>query len=426
LLDSHAFDENWREHACVELLIRLYRVRVRIRYASAAIAYELWDKTAEALIAEEKDFASTEVKLAKIYPEYRSRSSIALWNSDRIYKRVARRIAGLISLSIEPALKLASAVIQPFQRAAFFRRIAQRLLRVRIEAASSRAAVDAAGSWAQLHTLFLQRVPVLLYHNVISDTETSANRFTMTQSVFERQIRWLSEGGYKGIRVSDYLAWRESNVPLPPKPVLITFDDAYDDGARHAFPVLEKFGFPAACMVVTGEIGKINRWDFVRGEKALQLMDATALVEWGRRGIEYGAHSCSHPDLRTLSEGELQDELAGSRQELEQVTGLPVRTFAYPYGFFDRRVRDQTASVYDFAFTTVPRPSDLATDPLQIGRMEPLPSDTRFDLFSRVRWGWSARLRAKAKISRTLGISGRSLSGMKSKRDLAAAEKPHS
>lgn len=399
LLETHAFDETCGDTASVELLTRLLYAGARVRYASAALAYQFCDKTARDLIVEARDLSAFEVTLAKKAPQYRGMSSIARWSSDRIHRRVARRIIALAPFSIDPALALLSAIVHPFSGYGPFLQLSRRLLRLRIETAATRAAVSAASSWAQLNAVFLRRVPILLYHNVISDAETSPNRFTMSQSVFERQMQWLSEGGYRGISISDFLAWREANAPLPPKPVLITFDDAYDDAARYAFPVLEKFGFPAACMVVTDEIAKTNRWDLTRSQRPLKLMDEETLLEWGQRGIGYGAHSCSHPDLRTLGDSELWNELISSRRALEEILQSPVRTFAYPYGFLDRRVRDQTGRIYDLAFTTVPRPSHLATDPLLLGRMEPEPSDTRFDLVSRLRWGWSPRLRVKAALT---------------------------
>ncbi|HEX3891910.1 MAG TPA: glycosyltransferase [Terracidiphilus sp.] len=394
-LQKHPFDPASLHNAHNELGFRLQQAGARARYAASAVAYQFADKTPDALVSDTRDLSVFEVGFSRIHPAYRAMSSIAQWSRDTAKKRFLRSLLARTPFSPEPLLKLLFLLVQPLQRHAFFLRAAQRLLKLRIEVAASRAAVSAAGSWARLHASFLLRVPILLYHLVTSDSESAPNAIAMTRSTFEQQMHWLAKSGYQGIRISEFIAWRENDSPLPPKPVLITFDDAYEDTAQYGFPILQRSGFPAACMVVTGEIAQFNQWDVKLGWQPRRLMNKESLLEWKERGIEYGAHSCTHPDLRTLKENDLQQELAASRDALEQIIGSPVRTFAYPYGFLNRRVREEAERSFDFAFTTEPRPSNLASDPLLLGRMEPLHSDSYSDFISRVRWGWTPRLRLR-------------------------------
>jgi GT2 family glycosyltransferase/peptidoglycan/xylan/chitin deacetylase (PgdA/CDA1 family) len=417
LLQNHSFDQRYRRSADIELGIRLHRAGAQLRYAPDAVAYQMYSKSADAFVADAASLSINEVRFGQQYPEYRAISSIAKWNSDRAWKRIARSVAARSPFSPEPVLKLLFSIVHPLRRHPLFLRIAKRVLRLRVGVASCRAAVSAA-SWGYLRALFLLRIPILLYHHVTSDSDSSPTEISMLASTFERQMQWLSQSGYVGIGISDFIAWWENNSRLPSKPVLITFDDAYDDTAQHAFPILERLRFSALCMVVTGEIGKLNRWDFDLGWRPLRLMDHEGLLRWKHRGIEYGAHSCTHRDLRTLNDDDLQSEFAGSRSVLEGITHVPIRSFAYPYGLLDRRVRDQAARFFDFAFTTGPHPSGLATDPLLLGRIEPLPSDTRFDFVSRVRWGWSPKLRMKAKFAKLMLSIMSSLRSTKTSRDV--------
>ena len=395
-LQKHLFDESNLGNFVIEQGFHLYRAGAQVRYAPTAVTYQFHNETPDALVSEARDLSAFEVSFARNHPEYRAMSSIAKWSRNSAKKRILRSLIARSAFSPEPILKLLFQVIQPLQRRAVFLRAARRLLKLRVDVTACRAAVSVAGSWTQLHALFLLRVPILLYHHVTADSDSSLTSISMTRSTFERQMKWLSTNGYQGIGISEFIAWRENNSHLPPKPVLITFDDAYDDTAQHAFPILQRLGFSAACMVVTQEIGNFNRWDSKLGWKRRQLMNREAALHWKQRGIEYGAHSCSHPDLRTLEDNDLQRELAASRQQLEHITSSRVRTFAYPYGYFDRRVKEEAARFFDFAFTTEPRPSNLATDPHLLGRMEPLPSDSYLDFVSRVRWGWTLKLRVRA------------------------------
>jgi GT2 family glycosyltransferase/peptidoglycan/xylan/chitin deacetylase (PgdA/CDA1 family) len=400
LFQEHWFDPQYRRSWDIELGIRLQRAGVQVRYAPNAIAYQLNDKSAGALVDDAVSLTMSEVKLAGLYPESRTISSIAAWSLNPPWKRAARVVIARAPISPGPVLALLFSISHSLRRIPLFMKVAQRLLSIRIGVAACRAAVVAAGSWSRLREMFLRRVPVLLYHHVTSDSDRALTEISMPRSVFEKQMNWLARGGYTGIGLSQYLAWRDESAPLPPKPVLITFDDAYSDTSQHAFPILERHHFPAGCMVVSGEIGKLNSWDSDLGWPPLRLMDEEALHLWNCRGVEYGAHTCTHRDLPRLDDRELEIELGGSRQAIEQMIGCPVRTFAYPYGVFDRRVQLKCREYFDLAFTTRPRVSTLATDPLLVGRIEPAVSGSHFGFLCRMRWGWSPVPRVIAKLSR--------------------------
>ncbi|MDF3833276.1 polysaccharide deacetylase family protein [Cupriavidus basilensis] len=125
------------------------------------------------------------------------------------------------------------------------------------------------------------------------------------------------------------------------KVVGITLDDGYRNNIEHALPVLQRFGFTATCYAVSSLVGKTNAWDTSIGVPAKPLMAQGELREWGRAGMEVGAHTRTHMDLTKADAATARDEIEGCRQELEDMLGEPVRHFCYPFGEYDKAIVDQ-------------------------------------------------------------------------------------
>jgi len=118
------------------------------------------------------------------------------------------------------------------------------------------------------------KLPILVYHNVGPPLVGAWPSLTVSPEDFKRQMTWLAEHGYVGIGPSEWLAWRkEGNFRLP-RPVMITFDDAYDNITEHALPLLRCLGFSAAVYVVTARIGATSGWNEAKGFTTLRLMNA--------------------------------------------------------------------------------------------------------------------------------------------------------
>src|SRR5262249_47213358 len=146
----------------------------------------------------------------------------------------------------------------------------------------------------------------------------------------------------------------------------VTFDDAYAALTEFALPFLLELGLTATVFVVTGAVGRLSSWT---GEASGRpIMSPSQLRDFQARGIGFGAHSRSHPDLTTLADAEAEAEIGGSKAELEDLLGAAVTRFAYPYGAYDRRIRDIAARHYACAFTTVEGRNDDGADPLALKR----------------------------------------------------------
>jgi peptidoglycan/xylan/chitin deacetylase (PgdA/CDA1 family) len=238
----------------------------------------------------------------------------------------------------------------------------------------------------------------LLYHHVGPLRAATFPSLTIDPRRFRAHLRWIARFGYRPVSSDDVVRWATRGAPLPPRSVLITFDDAYADLARWAFPVITELGFPATVFVVTDRIGSSNDWDAPHGMGGHRLLDEGEIRTWSGRGIDFGAHSRTHADLAELTDEELEHELVGSRSDLEALLARPVRCFAYPYGEPDERSRRAVEKVFDVAFTAYEGRNRGGMDPHSIKRTMVLSRDTALDFALRLRLGRSPKERMRSSL----------------------------
>lgn len=200
----------------------------------------------------------------------------------------------------------------------------------------------------------MKNIPILMYHNIGVPPEGASLRgLYVSTGAFARQMWLLKLLGYQGLSMSaamPYLRGEKSG-----RVAVITFDDGYLDTLEQALPILHTFGFSATCYVVSGRIGEHNDWDTAALNVRKELMSNEQVKAWQAAGMEVGAHSRTHPRLTGCTDAELQSELAGSKADLEALTGAPVTQFCYPYGDLDARVADAVRQAGYSAATTTQR-----------------------------------------------------------------------
>lgn len=180
-------------------------------------------------------------------------------------------------------------------------------------------------------------VPILMYHSV-NDVPTAATRaLSVRPAVFAAQLRYLRQQGFSGLTFGELCHHRRSGQPLPPRPIVLTFDDGYADLIEEALPIMIEQGFPATVFVTTGWLRGADRYS--AGSPPDRMLWWGELAELSSAGVEIGAHSHSHPQLDQISEPRLRVELATSRRLLEDRLGQPVCSLAYPFGYSSKRVR---------------------------------------------------------------------------------------
>ncbi|MEU9449191.1 polysaccharide deacetylase family protein [Streptomyces sp. NPDC048277] len=178
-------------------------------------------------------------------------------------------------------------------------------------------------------------VPILMYHSVATAPNAATRALSVAPEAFAAQMALIGDLGLTPVTTADLAAGWRSGGPLPDRPVLITFDDGYEGVHRHALPVLAKHGFAYTLFVSTGWI----RGAYDTGGGLDTMLDWDQIRELAGAGCEIGAHSHTHPQLDQLDDDRLRTELVGCREILtEELGALPV-SFAYPYGYSSRRVR---------------------------------------------------------------------------------------
>jgi len=166
----------------------------------------------------------------------------------------------------------------------------------------------------------LAPVPVLVYHRV-GDTSDS---LTVTPDRLSHDLAELKQRGYETISITtfeDFMSGKEGQ--LPAKPILITFDDSYQDNYVKAFPILRQYQDVATFFVITGAV-----------DRSPDRLTSSEILEMSAAGMSFGSHTVSHTPLAQESEERTRNELLLSKQFLEDLLGTAETTIAYPEGSY--------------------------------------------------------------------------------------------
>jgi peptidoglycan/xylan/chitin deacetylase (PgdA/CDA1 family) len=221
-----------------------------------------------------------------------------------------------------------------------------------------------------------------MYHKV---NDLPGNPLSMPVSLFDEQMGQLRELGYTVVGLDAVLDHYTDAKPLPPKAVLITFDDGYHDNRDNAATVLRKHGYPGVLFVPIGYLD--DRQPLPHDERlAAQgilnpTLDWDELTELEAEGIRIESHGISHRPLADLEVDEAAREIALSKLRLEEKLGRKVRAFSYVKGSEAHYKQVHLSLVrqagYDVAFTAVSGANSPTSDPLELRRYNVEPYSPR-------------------------------------------------
>lgn len=200
-----------------------------------------------------------------------------------------------------------------------------------------------------------KNIPVLVYHKLAVPSCHDANPNTcVTPSAFAAQMRLLYLLGYRTPAPAEYLKHRLGlSAALPPKSVLITFDDAFSSVLETGLPVMKAYGFTAAVFMIASAFGGSAFWDGETRTSPNRLFKADELKRLLDEGWAIGSHGLTHRDFRRLAKPDLEEEAAVSKAALESALGAEVSWFAYPYGAYTPEAgKALGAAGYKLAFAT--------------------------------------------------------------------------
>jgi peptidoglycan/xylan/chitin deacetylase (PgdA/CDA1 family) len=180
-------------------------------------------------------------------------------------------------------------------------------------------------------------ISILMYHQVGEFAPMKAHRANYCDHRrFARQMAFLRHAGFRVIGLDRALACLRGEVPTPARAVVLTFDDAYENFADYALPVLAHHGFPATVYAISGWVGRRAEWFAKDPDRPVpMLMDAGRLRQIRASGVTVGSHTVNHLKLAEVTPAVKREELAASRAALEDLLGEEVRHLCYPYGSLD-------------------------------------------------------------------------------------------
>jgi peptidoglycan/xylan/chitin deacetylase (PgdA/CDA1 family) len=198
-------------------------------------------------------------------------------------------------------------------------------------------------------------VPILMYHvlGVPSAQAAYPDLFTSPKDL-AAQMNWLAAHGYHAVTLGQVFRYWRAGIALPPRPIVLSFDDGYLSDYTVALPVLRRHGWAGVLNLIVDSVKP--------GDITADQVRALIAAGW-----EIDAHTVTHADLPPLGAAQLRAEVAGSRADLRKEFGQPVDFFCYPVGHYDRRVIAAVRAAGYLGATTetpgVARPSEAYTLP---------------------------------------------------------------
>ena len=218
------------------------------------------------------------------------------------------------------------------------------------------------------------KVLILNYHKIDNTFISLAIR----PDDFDTQMKYLSENGYHTISPDELYDSLAGTGELPDNPVMITFDDGYEDNYANAYPILKKYGFKATIFVVTSFLDK-NKKGYMSWDQARE-MDAN--------GISIQSHTVDHKSMTDLTDDQLRMELVDSKKKAEKELGHPVNYMAYPTGIHNLHIAQMVKEAgYKAAFTIKYGNVDKASNIYALERVPIFHTEqTNKDFMERIRY----------------------------------------
>jgi len=198
-------------------------------------------------------------------------------------------------------------------------------------------------SMADLATILSRKeVPVLCYHhirNFSAGESESMKSYSVTPVAFAEQMKALSDSGFQTIlpdQLYDYLVY---NGALPPKPIMLTFDDTDEEQYSLGATEMNKYGFKGVYFIMTIAM---SRPKYMTKEQIKKLSDSGHVI---------AAHTWDHHMVTKYVGADWDTQLVKPERQLEALTGKPIKYFAYPYGLWNQAAIPQLKSRgYQLAF----------------------------------------------------------------------------
>jgi len=179
-------------------------------------------------------------------------------------------------------------------------------------------------------------IPVLTFHAI----DDLPSVISISPQVFRWGISQLYRHGYQALALVEAVDIIRRGESFPQRSFVITFDDGYQSVYENAFPVLQRYGLSATVFLTIGIKKDTQLGDRLPSLENRTMLSWNEIREMHRYGMDFGAHTLTHPDLTRLADFQLESEIYDSKINIEDALGSPICSFAYPYGRYNRRCRE--------------------------------------------------------------------------------------
>lgn len=207
-------------------------------------------------------------------------------------------------------------------------------------------------------------IKILMYHRITRNEDVSKMHWTyISAEQFRKQLLLLDHFGFTPITFKDYRLFTKGELNLPRKPIILTFDDGYEDVYKIAFPILKEYGMKAVLFVLGNRSIKTDLWNIGDGTISSLLMNDEQIIDLYEAGFEIGSHTMTHAKLPEISSQNAWEEISGSKLVIESILNSPIRSFSYPYGETNTSVKRLVIRAgYNFACGVFTGPPHFGND----------------------------------------------------------------
>jgi peptidoglycan/xylan/chitin deacetylase (PgdA/CDA1 family)/glycosyltransferase involved in cell wall biosynthesis len=202
-----------------------------------------------------------------------------------------------------------------------------------------------------------QHIPVLMYHKIPDRNLDSPHRIFVTKENFENHLIFFKKNHFTPLHFQDLLNFLNEErdwSEFPKKPIIITFDDGYQDNFINALPLLNKYQTKAVFYFLSDSTILFNNWDQNSELELSKIMTLEEKKEFTKNQlVEIGSHSINHPHLTALTENEILNQMKESKKQLEETFQKKILSFAYPFGSSHEKIYELCEKAgYHFAVNT--------------------------------------------------------------------------
>jgi peptidoglycan/xylan/chitin deacetylase (PgdA/CDA1 family)/glycosyltransferase involved in cell wall biosynthesis len=249
--------------------------------------------------------------------------------------------------------------------------VSQQIIRVYAEAAARKRGIS--------------EIPILMYHRVTDGAPAGTRHgIYVTTREFDAQLHALQRKGCTTLTVRDLRAIVLGERIIPRRPVLLTFDDGYEDNYLHAFPLLKRYGMNATIFILGDPSIRSNVWDRSGGEPVARLMSDEQCRDMISYGIDFGAHTLHHTKLTDVGADDARIEIESSKRMIEDRLQYDIHSIAYPYGAVNESIKAMTKKAgYTFGIATDSGTKDFWSDPFELRRIPVFPGASKFSFWKK-------------------------------------------